>query len=68
MKTGSEIRDRLRHACCGNCVFFNSVRHGAHECRKGPPVRIRGAVRVHDGWPVVSQIDWCGEYTHKEDK
>lgn len=33
-----------------------------YECRRSPPVVTQG----HDGWPRVSQEDWCGEWEERK--
>lgn len=62
-----EVNERMRHACCGNCVFFRrGGKYSDHECRRSPPVRTRGLLgTVRDGWPVVSMVDSCGEFVWK---
>jgi hypothetical protein len=42
---------------CGTCRFFSAP---LSNCHRNPPA-IHGML-IADGWPVVSALDWCGEY------
>lgn len=44
---------------CATCRFFD----GVTLCRRSPPVLVPGINGGHSSeWPLVTPIDWCGEF------
>jgi hypothetical protein len=53
------MRERRIMSKCQTCIYFDKQ---PHICRRYPP-------QVYDGrflWPVVNEMDWCGEHSHSE--
>lgn len=52
---------------CGNCKFWIkrsdfAANAGGGYCRRYPPsFQVESA--LNDGWPMVHQQSWCGEFT-----
>ena len=49
---------------CGNCDFYNEIRHRGGECRvEGPKLLMDGSGR--SGWPPTGRNEWCGRFVAK---
>jgi len=50
---------------CGECRFYNEIRHRGGECRPDPPrLFMDGSGR--SGWPPTGRDEWCGRFVAKD--
>lgn len=52
-------------ACCCRCKFWNPTAGDKGECRRYPK---QSGEKFLTTWPVLSSIDWCGEFKMKPNK
>lgn len=48
---------------CRYCRFSESIGDGAMRCRRYAPRPGQG----RNGWPIVWEYDWCGEFESKNE-
>ena len=53
---------------CGACRFYlpntaSNPKDPTGLCRRYPP--LASGTELDSAWPVVSDLDWCGEYSEK---
>ena len=57
---GAMTREEYMSNRCDSCRFFMDLGDGSGTCHRYPPSW--HAQRSVAKWPVVNEVDWCGEW------